>query len=55
MNAFIGIKYFMSIVKMPTQRNHWSKRTLLQNGVNNLMSRNRFEFIYKIFLHDMSK
>jgi hypothetical protein len=43
----------MSIVKMPNYRAHWSKRTLLNNGVKGNISRNRFELIEKLYLLDL--
>ena len=42
----------MGIVKMPYQRMHWIKRTLIKSGIKYIMSRDRFEFIEKYFLQN---
>lgn len=49
MEKFLGILFWMGLNKMPKITDYWSKNPLYKNEVKNVMSRNRFELILRMW------
>lgn len=49
MEKFLGILLWMGLNKMPKITDYWSKSPLYKNEVKNVMSRNRFELLLRMW------